>query len=622
MDFLREEILVTMCWKRARSETAMVRNRVKVWPIVLIGALAFLLNWPYLRAGFFGDDYILLNLMERDPSPYSWWSGMWSVNSFPFMENIWWKEWQDVGSGSVFWRPLPSLVIEVFVGAFGPVAWPLHLLAIVIHASVALSLCFFVRRLTGSSGLAILSGLFFVTCEDHSITVGWIATLTDLMAGLFTVVALHACLSWLRRKRIPTLAAMLIFTVAAMASKESASVLPIVLIALALFIPEGTANLAPGETPAKTPFRNRLVAIAQIWVSLAIVMIAYVGFYRWANLGELDTLLYVNPFADLQGFAALAGGNLPILWLGAFTTVPLMTTLLMPEHAWLLRIGGAIVFAAWIFAFYRFRPGHFHWWLFVAFLLFLIPQLSVEASERGLYLAMMPCAILLAIAAGSITPIARRVFPVGGIGSRWLRLMGWVALAGVLVPGLPMSAISATVYTKSFSKPAKEVMTILPHIADGQTENIVILNTSGMMMTLYAHDILNHFSSTPLNVWPLSSANGKFGLRYEGGDTISIRTDRSGWLSNMFARLFRKREMLVAGRTYDTRLFTAQLEEVSDSKKDVHRVTFVFHEGLADARTLFVYWNGAAFEPIDWTALAPGDELELADTSDLWRSMF
>ena len=100
------------------------------------------------------------------------------VDELPGMTSLWWFEGGDLG---VFWRPVPSLVFEASVRLFGERALPLHLLSIIVHALVGVTLFLLVRRFTHRPLVAFLAGLFFLSCEDHTMTVGWIATFTDVL---------------------------------------------------------------------------------------------------------------------------------------------------------------------------------------------------------------------------------------------------------------------------------------------------------------------------------------------------------------------------------------------------------------------------------------------------------
>jgi hypothetical protein len=343
--------------------------------------------------------------------------------------------------------------------------------------------------------------------------------------------------------------------------------------------------------------------------------------YRLMGLGTLDNLLYVNPFADPVEFASRALVNMPLLWLGSFSSLPLMTTFFFSDWTTWLAILGAGLFAAWLVALLPLGRNRFLIWALAAYLLMLLPQLCTDASERGLYVAMIPGAVLLTAVAGHIAPLARRGARLGESSSRWLRVMGWVAVVGVLLPGLVQSLLYPFMYAESFGRPVRELRSAYVQVLDRRPEHTILLNTSGMMLTLYTWDIMNSFSDAPLDIWTLSSANGRFSLKRVGEKSFAIKTDRSGWLSNIFARLFRVNKELRAGRRYETPLFTATLLELSGSARDVYEVEFEFADDLDSESLLFLKWNGRSFEPVDIDSLEPGEEIELADTSDLWRSM-
>ena len=161
--------------------------------------LSFAYNWYYLKGGFTGEDYIFVNMLRQDPLPYSRLLGLWSTCDYPALTSIWWFEGQGV---TPFWRPLPTLIIEASIRLFGERPFPLHFLSVVVHGFVGGTLFLLVRRLTGRSFLALLAGLFFLSCEDHTMGVGWISTVTDLLCVLFVNLALLTHAFWLEKRRL------------------------------------------------------------------------------------------------------------------------------------------------------------------------------------------------------------------------------------------------------------------------------------------------------------------------------------------------------------------------------------------------------------------------------------
>jgi len=178
-----------------------------------------------------------------------------------------------------------------------------------------------VRKLTNRHGLALLTGLFFVACEDLSITVGWISTATDQWAVLFIILALLGHIHWLQHRKFPALLGSLLALILALGCKETAVVAPVAIMVLTLFMPTGTAS----ETVDRSGFRYRVGRIIKdplSWVPPLLIMIAYLGFYMGLDLGAMNNLGYVNPLSDPGRYLAHAALHLPVFWLATFSSIP------------------------------------------------------------------------------------------------------------------------------------------------------------------------------------------------------------------------------------------------------------------------------------------------------------
>ena len=125
-----------------RREAALVAPTHPLRVLLLLMVLAIGVNAPYLGAGYQADDLLLINLMRQDPLPWSRWRGPWSVWDIPAFTTLWWRDPDAVGA---FWRPLPGLVFEGAVRLFGErQAFPLHLLALLLHGAVATTIAIMV----------------------------------------------------------------------------------------------------------------------------------------------------------------------------------------------------------------------------------------------------------------------------------------------------------------------------------------------------------------------------------------------------------------------------------------------------------------------------------------------
>jgi hypothetical protein len=589
--------------------------------MLLLFALAVGFNWPYLTAGFQGDDLILINLIDGEKSSFSRWLGVWAVNDWPGLNHLWWKDWQDMGDARVFWRPLPSLILESSLWLFGKNPFPLHLLSLLVHGAVVILLFRLIRRFSRSTLLGFLSGLFFVSCEDHSMGVGWIAAVTDLLCVLFALGALNLQVEWLRSRRWRFYVGMLLALILALACKETASVVPLAMVMLVFFLPDGGARGLTGEPGFKTRVIGGLHDLRS-WLPLALVLLVYLALYQLLRLGSLDSLGYTSPFANPGGYITRLVEAVPILWLGTLSVVPPFLATIVSEWQIYMAVGGLLLFVAWVLALGRWKRFPAVMWALLVYLLALLPQVSADVSERGLYLAMVPASFLLACLASGTGFIAGRsnFQPVSH--SRLRSFIGWAVCFFILFPGATGSAISPWVHLPFMDKPLAEIRTAMPHIERSGDDRVVLMNTSGYMHTLYTWDAVNFLSDHPREVWTLSSAGGVFTVERTGESKFVLSTDRSGWLNNFFARIIRVRSGFDTGQEYRTSRFTATILRLTPSGTDILSAQFEFDESLDMPGTLFLRWNGREFVPLDVASLPLAEAMVLADTPDPWAGLF
>ena len=126
----------------------------------------------------------------------------------------------------------------------------------------------------------------------------------------------------------------------------------------------------------------------------------------------------------------------------------------------------------------------------------------------------------------------------------------------------------------------------------------------------------------PVDIRVLSACNAVVSVERTGDTSFVIRADRKGWLSNAFAKIFRTDPTLQKGKVYKNNLFSATLIELTPDAMDVLAVRFDIARPLDDLTLLFLYWEGKSFRTMDFGALAEGEKVLLADTSDIWGSMY
>ena len=585
--------------------------------LLILPSLAILFNIAFLKGGFWGDDFFFLNLINNDSLPVVWWRGLWSAENFTGFEYIWWK---DADWSAYFWRPLPSLIIQGSIKLFGENPFPLHLLSLLLHAGVTTTLYILVRKLSGRHGLAFLAALFFVACEDHAFTVSWISTITDLFCVQFIILALLLHARWLRQRRPMAMAGSLLALVLALASKETALAAPVAMILMSLFFPTGAED-DRGESTIGRVKLKRFLGDRMAWLPAAVVLIAFVIFYRTVASGEMRTLLYLDPLTQPVEYLVHLVWYFPIMWLATFSHAPPFLPIFFPDLIAPYVVVGAVTILLGLTALWPFRSRPLALWAFGVYLAALLPQLCTDASERNLYFPVVAACILIALVAGSINPIARRMLPGHPLRPRWTRLMGWAAIVLVLIPGILISAARPWAMLPSLARDEKDLMTALPYIEQNQPEHTLILNASSSFVALYAYYILDYHTEQPQKIWLLSGASGVFSLERTGDSSFVIRADRHGWIDSWFARVMRTNENLYAGRTYETPAFTATLVKMTDDGRDALEVRFDLNYPLDHPGWLFLRWNGTAFEPLNIAAMGIGESVELADTSDLWKLM-
>jgi len=594
-----------------------IRGRLAERPLLVVCGLvlvSLLFNGYYLGGGFQADEFFFLNLLRAGPDAFSRWHGVWSVADVPGLTNLWWVE--DLPE-LAFWRPVPSIVFETSIRLFGERALPLHLLSVLLHGLVAATLYLLLRRL-GAPVLGLIAALLFLSCEDHSMGVGWISTNTDLICALFVNLALLAHAHWLVSRRKWALAASLVALVPAFLSKESAALVPLAMALMTLILPGGT------DDSERRRLHSRLSAFIRNWPSWApalVLMVAYLVVYKSLGYGAMDSGMYVDPVTDPLRFARHAVLNLPIFWLATLTPVPPSGAMFLPASIPYLAAAGSVVFALFLAALWPLRRSGLLLWGLGFYLVALLPQLATFASERGLYLPAIGSSVALAVLIAQIGPLRRRLRPEAPAPPAHTGAAAWYALIVILVLGALLSAMMPFSYRPSLDRPRRDFAVIVPMVGEREPEHVVVLNTPGAFHTFYGPEIVSFLAGRQVDVRVLSSMNGVLSVERVDDRSLVVRADRSGWLTNIFAAMPRTADPPRLGQTFTTPLFTATVLAITRSGLDVLAVRFDFDRALDDPGLLFVAYDGERFVPMDVMQLPVGEAAILADTSDVWASM-
>ena len=194
--------------------------------VILAFALAALSYINTLSFNFVYDDFPQL---VNNPRVQSW-------EHAPqlFGEQVWTQSMLQ-GTGN-YYRPLFELWLLLQYSLFGLHPWAYHLASVLLHiAVVALAYALF-KGLTGDRLTAAMGAIIFAVHPTHIETVAWISGVTDLLCAFFVLASFVA---YLRSREDRTssaprvwwqVASLALFAMAMM-SKETALVMPVLLVA-------------------------------------------------------------------------------------------------------------------------------------------------------------------------------------------------------------------------------------------------------------------------------------------------------------------------------------------------------------------------------------------------------
>ncbi len=598
---------------RTTRSLPVLGRTVPLWALGLaFAALGLVAYAPYLGMGFSADDFFFVNMLEG-AIPYDRLQGFWSggEGSFQSLGSLWWAE---IGPEAGFLRPLASWALTLLYRLFGRNAVPYHAALAMLHGLGAFSAFLVLRQVSGRDAPALLAALLFLVCEDHAMTVAWITTITDLLCALFLnlaflchIVARGARKAWL-------FALSLALFLAAMASKETAAVYPLMVAAYEFFYPQGTAPL---EGEVRVGLMARLRLFLRGWWAWAIplaLLAAYMALYR-VLLPPMRSLMYADPFTQPGRYLALALANLPVMFAGLLTQMLPSLVLMFPGILPFVSAAGLLLVALLLWALYPYRRERALWLALVIFILGLLPGLAAEVGERLLYFPSAYGLFVLAWLIMQIRPLHRRFTPDAPPGVRILGpAWGWYSLVSALVLPIILLFVYPWMWIPSFRLPEQSVLDSLPLIDAGQHQHVVYLNTNSSFNTFYLPEIYRYHRGQYIDMRLLSSFNGRLSARQESEHALALKTGDAGWLDNMFARVLRVTPELEVGDVYSTPLFTATLLAVTPGGQDVQAVRFEFVLPLDDPSLLFLYYDGGSYRR--WQ---PSPEWELLNSRlDPW----
>lgn len=267
-----------------------------------------------------------------------------------------------------FYRPVTQASLAATPGLHGNHPSQARAFNVAVHALV-IAMAFIVARLVLESpfgaGLAALA--FALTPKAPSIAVLWISARGELLVALFSLASIAAWIMWTRRGRPWWLAAALAAYGLALLSKETATLLPVLL----LLTPRSERPLAArtgavtgfivlalviyawrSQTGALTPFagdEHYSPAIsAVLWTRNAF---NYAGRMIAGPLGLLAILSVVRFSFFRRAEALYEDSNNPLVFAAAFVVIflaPVLPISLRSELYLYLPVFGVCLFAGWL----------------------------------------------------------------------------------------------------------------------------------------------------------------------------------------------------------------------------------------------------------------------------------
>ncbi|NDD28565.1 MAG: hypothetical protein EB084_09910, partial [Proteobacteria bacterium] len=367
----------------------------------MLAALVVAVDGAALDTGFYGDDFIWLYNASRVRGSLD----LFTIHDATFAH-------YDMG----FLWPLSNLFFFVGWHLFGLEPAGYHALALGLCIATAWLLARWVTDVSGRFEAGVAAGVAFVVYPGHWEPTIWLASIGEVLAGLMTMLCLHAwwrC-RWHTTHRLAWAAVALASMVAAALAKESALYLPVVLTLIDVW-------LCP-------PARNRLRQAGNLlamWIAAATVA-GWKAFSVWSvrgslgpspvNLSPRDLVIAVTQYVTALLFVPGVGERTPVPTLTQANVAFALTLIVIVG---LLRRGLA-------------APAVHVGWLVLATAAYALLVPGAPLRDRYTWQASLPLAALLGLAVSGASERVRRSARHGAVQAAALGGIG-LAVAGCLL---------------------------------------------------------------------------------------------------------------------------------------------------------------------------------------------
>lgn len=550
--------------------------------------VALIIFSPYIKNEFYADDYIFISYLKSGASyPVL---GFWSIDikEFETLQNIWWKD--DIAYGKLF-RPLPSLVFYLIYILFeNNSALILHILSILMHALVSLSVFLMLFKLSKIYSVSLLASFIFLIAEDHSMTVGWIATNTDIFAALFINLSIYFHVKFRESNEITQKRLSQFFMTFSFLCKETAVIGPVAIILYEFILLESQS----GIKNIFKRFYNKLILLVRnqtYWRYHFILLFIYLLFYRFTGFG-VNILMYIDPFRRPDEYIKNVITGLPIMFTGFITNFPFGIVLFEKDLIYPLMIGGILLYTLFSISFVPFWKIRMVHYCFILFTISLLPQLITFPSERLIYMPFAIGSFLIAFQILNINLWKHKFLPDLPSGIKYLNnILGYYLIFTSIIGALYLSIYYPGEYIKSF-KSFENTIDEAHKLIQKEAKEIVFLTTPDIFHTFYLNDIYKVKYDTSCRIYPLSSFNGGMRIKKIDEHSFILETEDDGWVNNIFAKIVRVYRMIDTGKKYNTALFTSTVLKTKFSRDEILSSKFEFKTNLNDKNLAFIYFDG------------------------------
>lgn len=585
----------------------------KFYVLIAFLVIGTALYSPFIHNHFTYDDYLFISFIEeKTPVPLS---GFWAVDfkEVKVFQSMWWV---DKDAWGYFFRPVPSFIMTTAYNIWGrdSALW-LHLFSVLLHSINAFLVFVLLNRLSKNYPVSLLAGFLYLIFVHHIINVGWIATNTDLLAVFFMVLCMIYYLKFREDGKSLNLILSSIMLVIAYGCKETASITPAGIM-LYEFIYNGSDE--------KISFRKRFILFFKkwkYWITSLVLLTGFLIYYKAAGFG-INNLMYHDPFLKPAEFIKYLFVGYPMMFLAMTSVVPISFAVFMPELLTVFWIAGIVNMAIFFIVLKPYLKDNTILYCLLLFIISILPQLSVDATERQMYYPAVIGCFLIAYLIFQI-PFIRQLtdleFPkpvkyLGKISAYYL-LLSSVIISLILMIAEPASYSSGAQKPEIYTLQSKE-------IADKyNAEKIFLINAPGSLNLLYLTDIYRFHAEKYVDLYVLYGGDGKSWLKKENDSTISIKTDKKGWLTNMFAMLTRNDPYVKKNDIYLSQDFNVIIKETTPQNDDVLEAQFQFRSILTSPGIALLYFNGDKVQYFDINSAEINEWIFLGDTSDVLKTM-